>query len=209
MNTDQDHLGSLIEPGARFGRLVVLRRESLICGSRWLVLCDCGASKSVAQRSLRSGSVKSCGCLRREKLIQRNATHGRTDTPLYLVWGTMFNRCYRPSHKGYKNYGGRGITVCDRWKSFENFLADMGERPSPTHSLDRIDPNGNYEPGNVRWSTKQEQCRNKRNNRTLVIDGVSKCIADWCDFFGTNKKWAYDRIRRGWSQEDAVRKAKR
>jgi hypothetical protein len=194
--------------GERFGRLVAVRLVSSTGPAKWDVLCDCGASKTIAARSLRKGSSRSCGCLQRELMAARNATHGRTYTSMYTLWGSMFNRCCRPTHESYPAYGGRGIKICERWKSFENFLADMGERPTPQHSLDRIDVDGDYEPGNVRWATQKEQCRNKRTNRLIEIDGVSRCVSEWCEIFGTPVRRAFGRLQTGWNPIDAVRMAK-
>jgi hypothetical protein len=131
----------------------------------WSYLCLCGAVVSKPRRAVASGRLKSCGCLNRELRIARNTKHGRavrghSDT-VYWVWAAMRGRCTRPSHKDYHLYGARGVSVCSRWDSYETFREDMGERPLG-HSLDRINPNGNYEPSNCRWATASEQRRNQR-----------------------------------------------
>jgi hypothetical protein len=127
-------------------------------------------------------------------------------TPTYIAWMAMKSRCGKPGDKSYADYAGRGITVCDRWlNSFQNFVADMGERPSPKHSIDRINNEGNYEPTNCRWATQAEQQRNRRDNVWITIDGVTKCIADWAKEMGINHQNISWRMRSmGWSGERAV-----
>jgi hypothetical protein len=129
----------------------------------WECLCDCGTSRVVLGRSLTSGTCKSCGCLNLEVAISSNTKHGMSRTAIYHAWVAMIERCDNPKNKAYKNYGGRGITVCERWReSVANFVADMGPRPSKRHTLDRINNDGNYEPTNCRWATWDVQSRNKR-----------------------------------------------
>ncbi len=124
------------------------------------------------------------------------------ETPEYRAWSSMLNRC---RDKTYRNYGARGITVCARWDQFQSFLADVGLRPSPLHSLDRYpDPNGNYEPDNVRWATRAEQARNKRTNVHLVIGGESRVVADWARSAGLSRRTLHNRLNAGWSPEQAV-----
>lgn len=160
--------------GRRFGRLVVLS-PGMAKGRRltWVCRCDCGATTgSILGKSLRNGDTRSCGCLHKEQ----NITHGMSHTAIYKRWASMLQRCRDKNHVSYPNYGGRGIDVCRRWEKFENFLADMGE-PPPGTSLDRVDNDGPYEPGNVRWATLSEQRNNRRPRRALRNSKKTKSSA--------------------------------
>lgn len=153
--------------GKRFGRLVVDRVMSERGPSIAECTCDCGNRTSVHVSSVQTGNTRSCGCLDRDAKAQRATTHGMTKTREYASWAKMQVRCFRETDRSFKHYGGRGITVCDRWRSFENFFVDMGSCP-PGKTLDRKDVNGNYEPGNCRWATDHQQARNRRNIKLSV-----------------------------------------
>ena len=189
--------------GKVFGKLTVLQEvEPYIypCGKKevkWLCKCECGSTKEVVRSSLRSGDTKSCGCYHKETSSingKANKTHGESNkSKEYQAWISMLRRCDNPNTIYYKNYGGRGITVCPEWiNSYEQFLADVGRAPSPQHSLDRIDVNGNYEPNNVRWTTWTIQAKNKRINskNTSGYKGVSWNKADrkWKAYITVNYK---------------------
>jgi hypothetical protein len=157
--------------GQRFGRLAVLQEAGARHGNRyWRCECDCGGETTVRTKSLRNGDTNSCGCLWLEIIKASNATHRLTETPEYRAWRAAKDRCYNPNTWNFHNYGGRGISMCDRWRnSFEAFYADMGPRPSAQHSIDRINNDGNYEPDNCRWSTRKEQRANRRDNHAACF----------------------------------------
>jgi len=188
--------------GLKYGRLLVLED---LGGNPKQVLCrcDCGNDHFVISVLLRNGSTKSCGCLRRTP--PTNKTHGKSNSATYRVWAGMMTRCTNEKEPSWKNYGGRGITVCERWKKFENFLTDMGERPIGL-TIDRYPNNdGNYEPGNCRWATYTEQAENRRSARYVVIYGVSMKLSVASARFGISSSRIRDRIDHlGWAPESAV-----
>src|SRR6266487_1181524 len=157
--------------GSKFGRLTAIRiaAKNKQGTYRWLCKCDCGNEAIVKVASLMDGNTNSCGCLLSESMSKRKTKHNACNTPEYDAWQNMKSRCYDKNRKQYKDYGGRGILVCERWlNSFENFISDMGIKPSAKHSLDRFpDKNGNYEPANCRWANFYEQSRNTRKSRWL------------------------------------------
>jgi hypothetical protein len=190
--------------GNRFSFLTVLRRGEQIDGRQaWVVRCDCGAEKLMKPSSFAYGGTKSCGCKRNE-LRAHLRKHGSKHTSEYWAWRSMKQRCLNPNCADYKNYGGRGIKVCDRWLEFQNFLADMGRRPSPRHSLDRLDNNKGYEPGNCLWRTYEDQNNNTRANRFLELNGRTQTMAQWAREYGLPAYSVSHRISRGWSLRDAV-----
>lgn len=199
--------------GERYGRLVVVAvaTDHITPGGhkvkRWQCRCDCGQERTVCQSHLRSGATQSCGCLRNERVKAACSTHGEkpkhgNPSPEYNAWRQMLARCTNPNRKDWDNYGGRGITVCKRWAtSFEAFLEDMGRRPSSKHSLDRIDTEGNYEPGNVRWADDFQQSQNRRNIVKVVVDGETVCLKEACRRVGVSYSAVMRRRARGWSQD--------
>lgn len=183
--------------GHRFVRLLVIREAGKSNGGniKWECLCDCGNTTIVAGGNLKSGSCQSCGCLG----IEKSTIHGMTKTAEFKAWTHMKYRCYNKNCKSYPDWGGRGIIVCDRWlESFENFFADMGKKPSPLHSIDRWpDTNGNYEPSNCRWATKEQQANNKRNNRIMEYMGEKMSVKDLCLKLKISRRTLYNRINAG------------
>lgn len=164
-----------------YGKLTVLGRdlEDRRRPIRWVCRCDCGAVKSICGQNLREGQTRSCGCSTGQFITKANTTHGLSNTPEYLIWRGMLNRCYNPKADNYNNYGGRGIKVCDKWKhSFEAFIHDMGFRPTPHHQIDRIDNDKGYAPKNCKWSTREEQARNKQSTLYYYIGGEKLCLAE-------------------------------
>lgn len=162
--------------------------------------CDCGTIKEINIKNLKSGQSKSCGCIRRNKLITRNLKHGKRFSRTWRIWQAMKNRCYNKNTIQYKNYGGRGIKVCDKWlNDFNSFYNDVGEAPLG-RSLDRINNDGNYEPKNVKWSTSIEQGRNKSTNRK--INGV--CISEISKSLGGGHSLVTKRLKRGWDIQRAI-----
>lgn len=181
----------------RFGRLTVLSRNDEITGIRWDCLCDCGGTACVTTRNLKKDRTKSCGCLQKEVVGSLRRTHGLTHSPEYTVWQLMKDRCSNPKNKDFHSYGGRGISVCDRWvNSFENFLCDMGQKPSCQHSIDRINNNGNYEPNNCRWATPVQQAKNQRTNVIVFHGNQIMSLGEFADLIGTTRAALHQRRHR-------------
>jgi hypothetical protein len=202
----------VVQSGDKYGRLTVIseaERYHAPCGQspRQVVCrCECGQIVTVRTSSVRSGLTVSCGCAQREAAARsgrNSATHGMEGTPTYKAWSAMKERCLNPSHAFYRHYGGRGIAVCDKWLKFENFLEDMGERVDGL-TLDRIDNNGDYEPGNVRWATWSDQNCNRRNNVVLSFDGDTLCIAEWARRTGILPGTIGKRLANGYSIKEAL-----
>jgi hypothetical protein len=167
--------------GETFGRWTVVEYAPRRRGGAYSYCrcrCSCGTERQVSTSNLRNGLSVSCGCLRREQGLPANRTHGRAGTSLYNIWCNIKARCQKPQNPAYPYYGGRGIKLCERWQSFENFAADMGERP-PGLTVDRMDSNGDYEPGNCRWATREEQSNNTSANRFIVFQGRRQTIGKW------------------------------
>jgi len=197
--------------GQRFSRLKVLK----VVGNNkdkggfyyYLCKCDCGNKKEVRGTSLRSGVVKSCGCLGKEMLEKgRQGTHKMSESVEYRTWLHLKDRCLNKNDKRYKNYGGRGIKVCKRWRdSFENFYKDMGKRPKGL-TIDRVNNDGNYELSNCRWITKKEQSRNTTKNIRITYKGKTMCMVEWAEKLNINYKCLWARLNKGWSVEKAFTK---
>lgn len=195
--------GSLI--GNRFGRLVVIDSAGKSKHRNLLVLvkCDCGNQKIVIANNLRYGTTKSCGCLATGLRRLAKLRHGMSGTPEHISWSAMKERCLTSSNPGYIDYGGRGITICDRWMSFEKFYEDMGPRPKGA-SLGRIDNNGPYDPSNCRWETAEQQANNRRVSNIINIDGESLTISQWSRKVGIKRVTIAARIRLGWDAYLAI-----
>ena len=189
--------------GKRFGRLVVISelKERTKQGKvKFKCICDCGNEIEAIGSKLKNGWTKSCSCLQKEKVKEihsSNKTHGLSRTSIYSTYYGMISRCYNESNDSYIYYGGRGIKVCDRWlESFENFLADMGEKPSKDHSIDRINVNGNYEASNCKWATKIEQENNKTDNRIVFYKNQQYTLAELSKFLNINYHTIRNRLER-------------
>ncbi len=190
--------------GRKFGILTVIARADVAASHvHWNCVCDCGNTCRVSGINLRRGATKSCGC-RQARVKHGRARRGQW-TPEYSAWNSVMTRCYNKNDKGYQYWGGRGIRVCSRWHDVNNFIADMGPRPSPLHSIDRIDNDGDYEPSNCRWATSKQQTDNRRNSRLIEFDGRTQTLAQWASEVGLAWGTIAHRIRQGWSIERALR----
>lgn len=192
--------------GLRFGRLDVLKYHGLSGNNKtlWVVKCDCGKEKIVRSDHMKSGRTKSCGCLSREMASDRNQTHGMTQSPIYKTWAGMKDRCLNKKNTHYKDYGGRGIKMCEEWESsFEKFYRDMGGRPEGL-TLERIDNDKGYYKENCKWATRKEQANNTRRNRILTHNGISLTMSQWEDELNINKGALKVRLRRGVSLSKAL-----
>jgi len=171
----------------------------------WCCKCDCGNEPIVSSNDLIREHTRSCGCLRKETTPINCIKHGLSKSPEYGVWNNMVQRCCNSNDLGYINYGGRGIRVCTRWlHSFEKFYADMGPRPSDQHSIDRRDNDGNYEPGNCRWATQEEQANNKRDTIVVTYGDKKYSATLLAREHNINPSTFITRLNRNWSVEDAV-----
>ena len=192
--------------GKTYGLWTVIERAPSANGcTRWLCQCACGTRSEVYAAFLVDGRSRSCGCQKPAISRALATTHGGTTLKEYRVWCWMKDRCSNPENPKYSNYGGRGITVCERWGDFPSFLEDMGKRPSPEHTIERINNNGNYEPGNCRWATRLEQANNKRNNRGITFQGITMNLSQWARQTGIGVDVISQRLGKlGWTVEDAL-----
>jgi hypothetical protein len=171
--------------------------------SHWICRCNCGVVKSVRRDHLENHRTRSCGCVNKELASKRWKKHGLKGSKIYSVWIEMRSRCEDKNNKRFKDYGGRGIKVCKRWKSAKLFLKDMGHPPDGM-TIDRKNNHGDYKPSNCRWATRSEQARNKRNNRVIEIDGRRLCLIEWSEVSGTRYGTIQKRLRAGKSPKTAV-----
>lgn len=197
--------------GKTFGLLTVISRDvdDKRKDVRWFCKCECGTVKSLFAMQLKAGKTKSCGCKIAEEARARATTHGLTRTKEHRSWCSMNARCNNPNHHAYGIYGGRGIKICARWKSFELFLADMGPRPSLEYSLDRINNDGDYEPDNCRWATQLEQRLNNSGIRLVTINGKTQRLIDWARESGFPYYVLFKRLEAGWEPIRAITQPRR
>ena len=206
---------SVIYIGRKFGRLTIVRRSDKIVPKNvvWVCKCDCGNTVEVIASSLRKGDTKSCGCLRQEIMKNNPHNHHLCKTRLYVVWTNMKNRCYDEKNEKYKDYGKRGIKVCDEWLGTDGFVEFYkwaysngynDKAPKGQCTLDRIDVNGNYEPSNCRWVSNSIQALNKRNTIYLTIHGIKKPLVEWCREYHVNCGMVRRRIYKGMNDYDAL-----
>lgn len=183
--------------GRRFGKLVVVEYAEK---GKWRCKCDCGGVSTPVLRNLKRGMTTSCGCMK------GSTRHGLTHAPEFNVWSMMKQRCNNPNNDRYEDYGGRGIKICDRWlgpEGLPNFVADLGPRPTPLHKLERIDNDGDYEPGNCKWVTQAEQSRNRRNSIHVTFAGETMVLKDWATRLGMKVATLTYRIK-NWGLERAM-----
>lgn len=199
--------------GTSFNHIKIVSYAGINAGNRkvWIGECICGNKLELYRSHIENKTVLSCGCKASENGINtriRRSNYVSKRKPIeYRHYRNMITRCFKESYIEYSHYGGRGITVCDRWlgeKGFENFLSDMGKRPSKTHSLDRIDNNGNYCPENCRWATRIEQANNKSTNNMMTINGITRTMSEWCKDNEIKYGTVWRRVKKGWSHYDAL-----
>jgi hypothetical protein len=189
--------------GDRFGQWIVIGPPVLGDHRHYYVpcRCACGVERSVHSTNLHNGSSTSCG---HGRAVKHGAARGYTYTAEYTTWHHIRQRCENPNNSRYADYGGRGIAICARWTDFVAFLADMGPRPSPRHSIDRINVDGPYSPDNCRWATPVEQMRNRRNNHWVTVGNESLTVSEWAERTGMDHNTIATRLTRGWEPADAV-----
>lgn len=193
--------------GKKFNRLTVLQDLPTRGSNRYVrCICDCGVVKDYQLTAIVHGQTMSCGCYGKEQTKKSNTKHGRSFSGTYYSWKSARGRCLNPNNPVYHNYGGRGIKFCDRWSNFRNFLEDMGERPSKEHTLDRINTNGDYEPGNCKWSLPIEQANNKRSSRFETVGCVTLTVAQWARESGLPQGALTQRLAKGMTMAEAISK---
>lgn len=194
--------------GKTFSRLTVVCNTGLKTGNKALYecLCSCGKTIRTDKYKLQNGHTKSCGCLKLDMLAISKRKHGGTGTPEYKAWIEMKQRCQNEGHKRYKYYGGRGIKVCEEWSnSFAAFLKHIGTRPTDKHSIDRINVNGNYEPGNCRWATPVEQSANRRDTTKFLFNGEMMALSHIAKSVGIPQSTMHRLVmKRGLSIQDVI-----
>ena len=195
--------------GHKFGRLTVLEFHSVTWNNMalWRCVCDCGKEKIVRGSHLKLGQVTTCGSHRSETAkahLNKYQTHGMSHSATYRCWAAMMYRCRSSNHVSHARYKDRGISVCAKWHDFENFLADMGERPSGRHSIERKNNNLGYDPNNCTWATPKEQGRNTCKNHRLTFRGETMCISEWAEQTGIGSTTIRERIKRGWSTDRSL-----
>lgn len=188
--------------GQRFNRLLVVKRNGSSKAKKalWLCYCDCGGSASVITHDLLSGHSQSCGCIGREKTRERSLKHGKSSEKIFFVWNEIVQRCTKENCKSFKNYGGRGIKLYDKWKDFQTFYDYVSALPhygEKGYSLDRINNDGNYAPNNVRWATQREQSNNTRNNIWIVHNNEKHTLAEWARIYKTDYQAMYRKYKKG------------
>lgn len=190
--------------GQRFGMLTVLGHSGKVVryAHYWTCRCDCGAEKAVSAPALVKGAIISCGCYNRSRLGNQVRTHGATDSRMYMSWCNMLRRCNNPSHRKFHRYGGRGITVCERWLTFANFKQDMLATYADDLTLDRIDNNGPYSPDNCRWATNSQQAINRHTTVWIDTPRGRMCLKEIADAAGIGPEAVRKRYRAGWPIED-------
>lgn len=186
--------------GQKYGRLLAVElAKPGLNGTFWRFICDCGANHVANLSLVRYGSIKSCGCLQKEKASEagrKSATHKMSHSCEWRIWAGMRSRCRSSANSNFPNYGGRGIKVCERWQIFDNFYADMGQRPSQLHTIDRIDNDGDYEPSNCRWATAEEQAHNRCNSILIDLAGEKIALSEGARRLGIPYQTAYWRFCR-------------
>ncbi len=200
-------MGKVIDiTGQRFGRLVAVELVDTPRGKEWLCNCDCGNTHTARSNHLRKGAIKSCKCLAHELTSARRSTHQMTGTPTYIAWGSMKTRCLNSNHKYWDLYGGRGIKLCKEWESFDQFFADMGERPDGL-TIERIDVDGHYCPKNCCWATPKEQANNRRSSCFIEHDEKRQTMQQWSEELGIPQTTLWNRLNTlGWTVERALGK---